>query len=167
MRREIIIALLLCSMILLVGSAKISAFNEKAHENSAYAVITIDETDQDYLTLKNARVFAVSGVSDGGKIIPEEIHAFARLFENENAVDYFYKLELEANNQGKLYALCGLFYLDYDYYMYLLYTQYCLTDEMITYAGGCILLENWPISELIADFYNGFWPGMLKKCIAN
>jgi len=112
--KKVIIAMLLLVIFLFSGSAKYYWFCEKVHEDKDIAAIKIDEANPNYLTLKNTSIFAPGAISDRG-IIPEEIRAFGKIFEKENAVNYFYKLEFEANNQGKLYALCGLFYLDYDY----------------------------------------------------
>ena len=117
------------------------------YEQIDFAGISINETDPDYIFLKNAEFFADRGVSYDGHT-PDEIYAWRRLFEKDNALDYFYKLESEANNEGKLYALCGLYYLDYHNYPYLM-EKYRLTDETVTYFSGCIWSENYSIRELI------------------
>lgn len=116
------------------------------YEKIDFTSINIDEKDSDYLCLKNAPFFAYSGVGYAG-LIPEELYAFDRLMEKENALDYFHKLESEANNQGKLYALCGLYYLDYDNYAYLM-EKYGASEEYVEYMEGCLWQEA-RINEII------------------
>lgn len=118
-----------------------------------FASIKIDETDIDYLCIKNAMFFAESGVGYAGEI-PDEIYAFGRLIKKENALDYFYKLESEADNEGKLYALCGIYYLDYNNYYYLM-EKYGSSEETVSYMAGCIWMEDYPINELIKRDDNG------------
>ena len=117
-----------------------------SYEDIDFSAIIIDEADPDYVLLKNAEYFAYGGIGAAG-IIPEEKYAFKRIFKKENALDFFYKLEAEGNNQGKLYALCGLFYYDYGSYPYLM-EKYGKSEETVEFFFGCSRGE-CPISELI------------------
>jgi len=98
--------------------------------------IEIDETDADYLLLCNAAYFS-DGPVGYSAAIPGTIGAFGRLFQRENAGDYFVKMERNANNQGKLYALCGLYYFEYEYY-YKLVKEYVNNTEPVEMMSGCI-----------------------------
>jgi len=102
--------------------------------------IKIDETEPDYLCLKNAPYFAYGPVGLTSKI-PAEFYAFGRLLKKENALDYFYKLEQEANNQGILYALCGIYYLDYHNYAILI-EKYSASDGTITVMSADTMWNN-------------------------
>jgi len=141
MKRTIITILL---FLLLTGCSKDQII---PYEQIDFAAINIDETDRDYEFLKNAPFFANGGVSYSGRI-PDEIYAWGRLMKKTNALDYFYKLESEANNEGKLYALCGLYYLDNENYDYLM-KKYGSTDEKVSYMSGCVRYEGYSINELI------------------
>lgn len=102
----------------------------------------------DYIRLKNAPFFAYGNVGYAGET-PKEHYAFRRLLNKENALYYFSKLERSANNEGKLYALCGLYYLDYDSYGNLM-EKYGSSDEMVRFMSGCIISDE-PISEIIKN----------------
>ena len=122
------------------------ATTQTSNSKTDISLKNINEKDSDYICLKNAAFFADGGVGEAGQI-PNEIFAFGRLFKKENASDYFIKLESEAGNAGKLYALCGLYYLDYSNYNYLM-EKYCSDAETVTYMQGCIMSE-YKMSEII------------------
>ncbi|MDR1563852.1 MAG: hypothetical protein LBS74_02735 [Oscillospiraceae bacterium] len=110
------------------------------------STVKLEGIDADYDLLKNAGTFACGGIGDAGTM-PEEIAAFGRLFKQTNALELFYKLEAEGSNVGKLYALCGLYYLDYNYYSSLMNTYSKNESEIITISGCEVSKER--ISKII------------------
>ena len=101
-----------------------------------------------YGVLLNTDGFAYGPVGYAGST-PDEIHAFGKLLVCENAIDYFIKIEQEATIEGKMYALCGLYYLDYANYK--TYIEKYLNDstEILT-IRGCLGFEH-PVKDLIKD----------------
>ena len=51
------------------------------------------------------------GIGEANEV-PQQVIAFKELYFGENVKDYFLRLENEGTDAGKLYALCGLYYLD-------------------------------------------------------
>ncbi|MCX7748088.1 MAG: hypothetical protein N2645_14570 [Clostridia bacterium] len=98
--------------------------------------ISIDDA---YSILCKAEVFS-NGPTGYAGIMSNEIKAYAKLFSNKNAKDLFMKLENEGTLEGKLYALCALYYLDNDYYNKVI-INYSLCDKMVKEEVGCELLE--------------------------
>jgi len=132
----IVIALLFAISLVACSLSANDASDTKTRADISYNAIVIDEADPDYLMLKNITCFTNSGVGYGGEI-PEQVYAFGRLFQKDNALNYFYKLEYEGSTSGKLYALCGLYYLDYDFYRYLI-KEYNKSGERVLYMVGCL-----------------------------
>ncbi|MDR1563851.1 MAG: hypothetical protein LBS74_02730 [Oscillospiraceae bacterium] len=108
--------------------------------------VSVDEADAYYTLLKNAEYFSDSGVGYSNTM-PDVIRAFGNIFARENALELFYKLEAEGNNAGKLYALCGLYYLDYDYYRNLM-EVYANNKGTVNICSGCVVMEE-TMSEVI------------------
>ena len=99
-----------------------------------------------YEAVLYAEFFAYGPIGYAG-IVPDLIHAFGVLLICENAIDHFVKLEHEATLEGKLYALCGLYYLDYDnYYEHI--SKYLNDSRNVMEMSGCVMMEI-PISWLI------------------
>ena len=115
------------------------------HQNT----IQIDEGDPDYIYLKNAPIFASGGVGYSNEN-PEATDAFGRLFQKDDALNYFLKLEAVANYEGKLYALCGLFYLDYDNWGNYM-KKYERITKRITYFPDTTGIENYPVNKIITS----------------
>lgn len=99
-----------------------------------------------YDLLLNADIFAFGPVGYGGSI-PDEIPALGKLMICKNAKDYFIQLEQEATIEGKLYALCGLYYLDYDNYNAYL-EKYLNNSDEVQFQYDCIGIEI-PVKDLI------------------
>ena len=114
---------------------------------SHLSTIQIDEADPDYVYLKNAPIFATNGVGYNNKS-PEATYAFGRIYQREDALNYFLKLEAEANYEGKLYALCGLFYLDYENWGSYMEKYESLT-KVVSYSSDTTIIENYPVNEII------------------
>lgn len=142
MKKPIFIFALMFSVILIAGCAK----KHIPYDQIDFDAIEIDETNSDYLCLKDASFFTDGYVGVAAEM-PKEIYAFGRLVRYRNALDYFYKLEQEASNQGILYALCGLYYLDYDNYPFLM-EKYGSYEDTVTMMFGCIQYE-WRFNDVI------------------
>ena len=99
----------------------------------------IDEKNADYQTLLHAEFFAYGGVGYSGDL-PNEMKALWRLYKEPNARDYFVRLEQEANNEGKLYALCGIYHTDFKLYQVLM-ENYIQNEEWVKRQDGCIFSE--------------------------
>lgn len=69
------------------------------------------KTDQAYRRLLHANIFNFGGVGFGSTITPEE-QAFHVLIESANARVQFQRLVSEANPEGQLYGLYGLYHED-------------------------------------------------------
>lgn len=115
-----------CLAVLLIaalGSLGNGAINLSEEEQSAFN------------TLMQAQSFSYGGVGVN-RLMSEETAAFQTLFSSENALACFARLEAEANTQGKLYALCALYYLDYDNHAARM--QHYLADSGEAYClAGC------------------------------
>ena len=109
----------------------------------------IDENNADYQTLLNSRFFSYGGVSESGEI-PEEVKAFNRLLEENNAYSYFVDLEQNANNEGKLYALCGIYHTDFKLYQSLM-EIYIQNEEPVNTMGGCMFSTEAVKEVIICD----------------
>lgn len=147
-----------------------------------------------YNFLAKAEVFSCDPISDGG-FMSEEIKAYIKLFNSQNAKDLFKQLEGEGTIEGKLFALCALYYLDNTYYNKVI-EKYILSDKMATEQYGCFRselkvneiikkneenvvrlsnekdtiskwLERNNLSEFGVDFYGGGIPYELKDYIEN
>ena len=117
------------------------------YENIDISAIVIDETDADYVFLRDeVENFAYMGWGEIGHI-REGLDAFRAIFEKENALDYFYRLETDAKYEGKLYALCGLYFLDHMNYPYLMEKYGSMVDVEVNFAEAGVM--RIPISEII------------------
>ncbi|MCL2086060.1 MAG: hypothetical protein FWH05_00500 [Oscillospiraceae bacterium] len=122
---------------------------------------TSSDAEADFALLKHSSLFCVSGYGFTGEFT-EEHYALNRLLLHENSLDYFRRLEAEATNEGKLYALCGLYFIDNDNYFQLL-EKYIDTEEYVSYASD-VEYEEFPMHKLIKDdhrsldFYSGWYP---------
>jgi hypothetical protein len=102
----------------------------------------------DYKVLLNAESFSDGGTGVSGTPTAETV-AFKHIFFSENAGKTFDLLLANANFEGKLYALCGLYF--YDFQKYKTYMEkYLNFNDRVTYFAGC-LQEEIKISELIKD----------------
>lgn len=108
------------------------------------------EFDEDcmaaYDLLLNADTFSHGSVGYGGQT-PDEIYAWGKLLICKNAKDIFIQLEREATIEGKMYALCGLYYLDYENYNTYI-SKYINSSANIYTLDGCIGIEK-SVNELI------------------
>ena len=104
------------------------------------------EYQESYELLKHAEYFANGGIGFSGDT-PDELAAFSELYGSPHAKEHFQKLEAEATMAGKLYALCGLYYLDYENYQQYL-APYKTSKENVKYFAGCSLVTH-PVSDLI------------------
>lgn len=73
------------------------------------------------------------------------VRAVGKLIVCKNAKDYFIQLEQDATLEGKLYALCGLYYLDYSNYN--TYLEKYINDSSEVQWWGSI--NSIPVKELI------------------
>ena len=148
------------------------------------------EFDEDcaaaYDTLMNTKRFSSGRVGEGG-ILPDEIRAVGKLLICKNAKNYFIQLEQTATIEGKMYALCGLYYLDYDNYNSYI-EKYINDSTEIFMMSGCIMytttvkelikkdgavrltdindsIFDWYKKndniELVGDFYGGITPNLV------
>ena len=76
----------------------------------------------------------------------------------KNALELFYKLKAKAfSNAGRLYALCGLYYLDPENYTNIL-------SDFFNGEGEVQIgpeLNHIALNELAADFENGYYPCLI------
>ena len=107
--------------------------------NIDYEAIIIDRGNPDFQLLAEVSFFTdrhtFANVSD-------EINTFGRLYQDSNALNYFYILEAEASIEGKLFALCALYFLDYDYFRYRI-EYYALSEDYVN-----IYYRNNPLFQL-------------------
>lgn len=107
----------------------------------------MDTENPDYQLLLRTGSFAYGGTGYAGTI-PEGIFALANLCQKEDAVAYLKAIEQNGNAGGRLYGLCGLYFLDYPYYLAAL-PKYTQTDETLLFANGCIVYPKYPIRDLM------------------
>lgn len=126
--------------------------------------VTIEDsaTKEAYDCLSKAEYFSY-GPSGVAGSMSSEIKAFTKLYKSNYAKDLFVKLEVESTPDGKLYALCGLYLLDRDYYNKVI-VKYKNSNEMVTVLSGCIG-RSMKLSEVIKDFDQGAIPQSLKEYI--
>ncbi len=105
----------------------------------------------DYKILLNAKSFSVGGTGYSGVPTAETI-AFKHIFLSENADKQFIKLMANANLEGKLYALCGLYF--HDQSTYKRYLDYYLNiHDSVTLFSGCKLIKT-KVSDLMKSNKN-------------
>lgn len=95
-----------------------------------------DQISMDYDVLKKAQGFSFGGVGSSGGPSDTTI-AFKRIFNGVKAKEVFQELLIEATYEGKLYALCALFYLDYDKYVECIRLYEDSTKDVVVW-DGCI-----------------------------
>ena len=158
MKRSILI--LFASFLLLAGCSNTENSILGAQNTEAPgASDPIDENDADYQALLSPDFFAYGPVGYSG-MLPDEIASLKCLLEKPNARLYFSALEQKADNEGKLYALCGLYHTDFELYKSLV-ESYAQNDESAKLMSGCIIYDQ-PIAPIIVD---GFTPALFKKVI--
>ncbi|MEJ2031654.1 MAG: hypothetical protein P8Y63_01125 [Deltaproteobacteria bacterium] len=146
-----------------------------------------------YKVLLNAKSFSVGGTSYAGTPTKETI-AFKHIFFSKNADEQFKKLLENANLEGKLYALSGLYFYDSCAYKKTV-EKFLGIDDAVTVFSGCILnkikikelikresenvvrlsnnretIEEWQnknhaMNGFSVDFYGGGYPQLLKEYI--
>jgi hypothetical protein len=91
----------------------------------------------------------ISGSGDGGRPGPisDSINAFRRLVKAKDAKEIFSNLLNEANPEGQLYALCGLFFTDKDAFQSALVT-YENSAQKLYRQEGCSTFTG-TVGELI------------------
>ena len=148
-----ILAILEIFSILFISTYVISFYSRHEYDIDL-SLIDFDsmQFDEDCTTaydmLMNTNRFADGPIGAAGAT-PDEICAFGKLLICINAKDYFIQLEQEATIEGKMYALCGLYYLDYDNYN--TYIEKYLNDSTgITVMYGCIMYS-MSVKELIKN----------------
>ena len=107
--------------------------------NIDYESIIIDRENPDFQLLAGASFFDCRHPFAN---IHDEINTFGRLYQDSNALNYFYILEVEASIEGKLFALCALYFLDYDYFRYRI-EYYALSEDYVN-----IYYRNNPLFRL-------------------
>ena len=98
------------------------------------AIATPEAAEQ---TLRGATTFRASAVGEAGTI-PPEVHAFRGILAAPNALDGFLRLEAGASIAGRLYAACGLFFLDAKAFGSAVERLKSLPDEVET-QDGCMV----------------------------
>lgn len=99
----------------------------------------INESDENYKILMETGMFAIDAIGENGAI-PKELKAFGKLYTKDNAKEYFIDLEKNATLEGKLYALCGLYYLDNSYF-YEVIEKYKTMKSKVFCMFGCLMHE--------------------------
>lgn len=105
----------------------------------------IDESNANYRLLLATDCFYYNVAA--GSDIPAEISAFSALFAHEDSWAYFMVLEEQGGPAGQLYALCGLYYLDYEYYRERI-DSYC-TDERQVLMDNAGIRWTTPVKSII------------------
>ena len=114
----------------------------------SYHSLAEESLVKDYGMLKNAKVFSYGPVGYGG-IISEESNAFGRIYRSSNARTFFIRLEKEATMEGKLYALCGIYFYDDTLYQKLL-ARYETMNTEVCVQVGCALMD-YAVSKLVKE----------------
>ena len=127
-------------------------------------IFEINISNPDYLLLSNAEFFACDGVGYGTDI-PAEIFALRRLVWLKNGRDYCIMLEKYGNNQGKLYALCGLYYLDYPYYTQLMEKYVQNSEEVVSWVG-CVVMT-YTVKDIVLYQMQPYDDGAVLVRLAN
>jgi len=94
---------------------------------------------ENYKIIKNAESFSVSGTTISNKPT-KEILAFRNIFLSINAKSQFFDLLSKSNYEGKLYALCGIYHYDYEYYKKII-KDYLKVNTDIIYFEGCAIID--------------------------
>ena len=92
------------------------------------------QMSRDYSILEKANGFSFGGVGISGGSSDATI-AFKHIFNSDKAGDVFDKLLIEATYEGRLYALCAMFYLDHDKYMETIKAYEDTTTNIVIWDG--------------------------------
>lgn len=115
----------------------------------AFGAVWYKHTHKDYayLSLKNASTFAYGGVGYGGAPLGT-LYAFKDILARDNASSVFKKLLGRASNEGKLYALAGLYFKDYDFYQQNI-MDYANNIKFVRFQSGCTVNTLIPMDSII------------------
>jgi hypothetical protein len=80
-----------------------------------YKIHSTYETKKSFTLLKNVNYFCIDGSQNDDKRT-DALHAYKVLFNSKNGEKHFLQLLEEASIEGRLYALCGLYYKNHEYY---------------------------------------------------
>ena len=147
-----------------------SAVVDHTAETNFESIGVINTSNTDYQTLLNAELFTYGSIGYPPSL-PETIKAFHRLLAGINARLYFIDLEQNATNEGKLYALCGIYHTDFNLYQSLM-GSYTKNTRTVHYMQGCmgstqiinhlINSGNSPYYDM-PDFLNGEIPRLILR----
>jgi hypothetical protein len=99
-----------------------------------------------YQNLLNAPRFEQGLIGEGGELSPKVISL--NILAKEKFADQAFKSLLEnATLAGQLYALCGLFYTDYEFFKKSI-ENYRKEDELVEAMSGCKIFSQ-KVSEII------------------
>lgn len=155
--KNCIIFILLLSLLSFscTGEAEESSYDEERFIRLAYL--------QHFDTLISCGSFSVTGVSyDGGP--SESVLAFKAIFESIDPGVQFKKIFNNAKNiEAKVYALCGLYFYDFDFF-----TQgvesLSTSGENVSTLSGCLGYSE-SIGKTIQNLINGNYPKQLREYI--
>jgi hypothetical protein len=143
-----------------------------------------------YRTIATSERFCGTAVGIAGTT-PEVVIAFRKMLKSPSAARAFKGLLADASRAGKLYALCGFYYADPDYFDEAVKRFQGSSDEVETLMGcigsratvGSIVASRSPkvvrlknreqtvrewaeetkASEMVYDIIGGGWPSMFKN----
>jgi hypothetical protein len=99
-----------------------------------------------YEVIAKSEKFCDTAVGYAGTM-PEVVHAFRVVLGEAGADKAFKKLLSDATISGKLYALCGLYYTDPDYFQKAV-EPFRHSDAKVKTFMGCIVSQ-WRVSEIV------------------
>lgn len=118
--------------------------------------------EEAYSTLVQATCFSYGGLGYSGTTIDDRYAAFYTLYSSSDALNYFKGMEKEGTNEGKLFALCGLYLLDKEYYNSVA-EKYLSREEPVMYQSGCLRWEDKLCDIIKSDIETGYAPEFLKE----
>jgi hypothetical protein len=102
-----------------------------------FSISNADNIEKEYSLLKTAEYFTDGPIGVAGKT-PTTLIALKKVMKHTNSKSLLHDLIEEANYEGKLYALIGLYFVDYEYYIEEIQRFSQLQVNVRTYEG-CIL----------------------------
>lgn len=148
--KKLAIGMLCCLIVVLSGCSTQSG------PSSSTPTPAIDESNVNYQLLLMVEQFSIGPVSPP---MPDETvwdysphAAYMNLYSLSDAKEYFHLLEENGNPQGRLYAMCGLFYLDRQFYDDNI-KLYADIEEVVVIADGDVF-----ISMSVGDVVKGESP---------
>jgi len=105
-----------------------------------FSIGNADHIEKEYSLLKNAEYFTKGPIGVAGKT-PETLIALKILLKHTNSKSLLHDLIEEASHEGKLYALIGLYFVDYEYYMKQVQHFNQVQINVRTYEGCIISVE--------------------------